>query len=101
VPQWLTIHALHMSIWGTPWAVSHNGERGNCLNEGEPAFPWAKCSVGTPLTNPPLAYLTMPTTCEGPLKFTAHADSWQQPADVVASATSAQLGECESLPFSP
>lgn len=101
VAQWVSIHALRMSIWGTPWAVSHNGERGNCLNEAEPSFPWAKCSVGAPLSRPPLAYLTMPTTCEGPLPFTVHADAWQQPGDVVASTTAAPLGECESLPFGP
>lgn len=101
VPQSLNIHALRMAIWGTPWAVSHNDERGNCLNESEPSFPWAKCSVGPPSTKAPLAYLTMPTTCEGPLPFVAQADAWQQPADVEAATSSPQLGECERLSFNP
>ena len=33
---------------GHPWAVVHNDQRGNCLNEVEPGFGWAKCSVGPP-----------------------------------------------------
>ena len=47
----------------------------------EPAFGWAKCSVGRPVEreSAPLAYLTLPTSCEQPLSFTATASSWQQP----------------------
>jgi hypothetical protein len=101
VPQWINVHALRMTIWGTPWGVSHNGERGNCLNEAEPSFPWAKCSVGPPSTKPPLAYLTMPTTCEGPLWFGARADAWQGPGEVATVAISPQLGGCEGLTFDP
>ena len=36
----------------------------------------------------PLAYLTLPTRCSGPLAFTATADSWQQPAEVSRRARS-------------
>src|SRR4051794_32701521 len=32
MPQSLDLRALKLSLWGTPWGVSHNGERGNCLN---------------------------------------------------------------------
>ncbi len=100
-PQTLNVSAFSLTVWGTPWAVSHNGERGNCLNEAEPGFPWAKCSVGSPIGRSPLAYLTLPTVCEGPLSFVAHADSWQQPAEVSAQASSAALDACEGLIFDP
>jgi hypothetical protein len=100
-PQWLDFRGMQLTLWGTPWGVSHNGERGNCLNEAEPAYPWAKCSVGSPGSLPPLAYLTLPTTCEGPLAFAVHARSWQQPGLAEARADSSPLGDCDSLTFDP
>ena len=100
-PQTLNVNAFAMTLWGTPWGVSHNGERGNCLNEAEPSFPWGKCSVGPPSGFHPLAYLTLPTTCTGPLAFAARADSWQQPATVSAAAGGPALGGCAGLVFDP
>lgn len=108
LPQALDISALDIVLWGTPWGASHNGERGDCLNEAEPAFPWAKCSVGPPAANKPLAFLTMPTRCEGPLDFTAVATSWQQPGTVSREEVNrdsfgdpAVLGSCQFLSFTP
>ncbi len=107
VSQTLGIDALALNLWGTPWAVSHNGERGNCLNETEPSFPWAKCSVGDPAKFKPQAYLSLPPQCSGPLSFTATASSWQQLGAVSASAinrTKAGAGadmHCEYLQFNP
>jgi len=106
VPQSLDFHRFDITFWGVPWGVSHNGERGNCLNEQEPGFPWAKCSVGRPAVFPPQAFLTMPTRCQGTLAFTARATSWQQPAQVSATALNrdpagdpAELGSCHLLHY--
>jgi hypothetical protein len=108
--QALDFHGLSIDLWGTPWAASHNGERGNCLNQAEPEFPWAKCSVGEPSTNAPRAYLTLPHRCSGQLAFAASADSWQQPAVVKATAvnrtdagtgTPAEMDPCTGFGFSP
>ena len=41
-------HGLTLTIWGVPWEPRHDDQRGNCLNEAEPGFGWAKCSVGRP-----------------------------------------------------
>jgi hypothetical protein len=107
IPQSLDLYGLGLELWGTPWAASHNAERGNCLNEAEPAFPWAKCSVGEPATYPPLAYVTLPGACSGPLYFTATAASWQQPAQVKAEALNRTSGgaeapmSCKGLAFTP
>ena len=104
VPAALEVRALEISIWGTPWDASHNTERGDCLNESEPAFAWSKCSVGEPLTNRPLAFLTLPTECGAPLAFTAKALSWQgeQASSEALSRDSggdpALLADCEGLP---
>jgi hypothetical protein len=107
VPQSIDFHRLEMNLWGTPWAASHNGERGDCLNETEPTFPWAKCSVGDPSLFPPQAYLSLPPKCSGALTFSATATSWQQPTPVSATAvnrtTAGQPAEmqCQHLQFNP
>jgi hypothetical protein len=99
-PQGLAIDGVTVRIWGAPWAVSHDGERGNCLKEAEPSFPWAKCSVGPPKTNKPLAFLTLPTSCASPLVFNASADSWQAPgAFVDDSSKSPPLTRCNQVNF--
>ncbi len=102
LPQLASITGLTVTIWGTPWSLLHNDERGDCLNESEPSFGWAKCSVGRPskTDNAPRAYLTLPTSCEGPLAFTATASSWQG-ASSTRTANAAALAECDSLAFEP
>jgi hypothetical protein len=108
IPQRLDFHGLDLSLWGVPWAASHNVERGNCLNEAEPTFGWCKHSVGEPEGTPPLAYVSLPAVCEGPLSFEARATSWQQPAEVSIQAlqrnskgVAVNESECGSLAFSP
>ncbi|HXR31046.1 MAG TPA: hypothetical protein VN752_07905, partial [Solirubrobacterales bacterium] len=107
IPQRLDLYGLKLSLWGTPWAASHDAERGNCLNEAEPTFPWCKRSVGEPATFSPKAYLTLPTACSGPLYFTVSATSWQQPAEVRAEAINRTSGgaeapmSCKGLVFDP
>jgi hypothetical protein len=98
--QLLSIASLHYSIWGTPWSLLHDDQRGNCLNEVEPGFGWAKCSTGRPAKNPPRAYLTMPTSCEGPLSFVARARSWQG-GSAEAGTQAPALEDCDSLDFEP
>ncbi len=107
--QKLDVYGLTMTIWGVPWAISHNGERGECLNESEPGFPFAKCPVeqGT-RPHGRFAYLTLPASCAGPIAFSIAADSWQQPGFATASALSrdssgapAGLTECALLHFEP
>lgn len=100
-PGAFDLSEVELTIWGTPWGVSHNGERGNCLNEAEPRFNWAKCSVGPPVAFAPLAYLSLPTACGTPLAFTATADSWQQSSPVSTTYEAPALGGCETLLFDP
>jgi hypothetical protein len=108
VPPGLALRGLAVTIWGTPWDASHNGERAACLNEAEPSFPWAKCSgVGEPLSSPPLAFLTLPTECGAPLAFTVRAESWSG-AEVSAEALNRDSSDqpvpiegCENLDFKP
>jgi hypothetical protein len=101
IPQLTDVSGLTLTIWGTPFSILHNAQRGNCLNEAEPSFGWAKCSPGTPSQNPPIAYLTLPTACEGPQEFRASAEAWGSGATTSAAYQLPALEECESLAFEP
>jgi hypothetical protein len=107
--QKVDLYGFTTTIWGTPWAISHNGQRGECLDEDEPEFPFAKCPVeqGT-RPHDSFAYLTLPASCGAPLAFGIAASSWQQPGLVGASALSraasgapAGLTGCDGLRFEP
>ncbi len=78
-PRGLAIDGVEVTVWGIPWAASHDSERGDCLNEAEPSFGWANCSVGPPKDNRPEPFLSLPTSCAGPLHYAVSADSWQEP----------------------
>jgi hypothetical protein len=101
--QHTDVLGLKMTIWGTPWTVSHNAERGDCLNEVEPLEPWGKCSVGRPRSHVPKAYVTLPSACGAPLLFRARAQAWQRPGTAEASYASSRDGVpyglegCETL----
>ena len=102
ISQLVDLNGITLSVWGAPWSVAHDAQRGDCLNESEPSFGWAKCSVGRPSLNPVRAYLTMPTSCDGPLTFSASASSWGEPAQADQRDFSGQtLSGCDSLPFDP
>jgi hypothetical protein len=113
-PQSFDLYGLRIVVWGFPWGISHDGLRGNCLDEAEASFPRAKCRPQSEA--PPSAYLTMPTGCEGPLAFTVAADSWQDPGAYLpdgeptvdadpawktASAAQPALSGCGAVPFAP
>ncbi|HWC09381.1 MAG TPA: hypothetical protein VG458_10050, partial [Solirubrobacterales bacterium] len=100
-PQRFDTYGFTLRLWGTPWSVAHDGQRGNCLNQREPSFPNAKCSVGQPRFNLRQAYLTLPSSCDGPLSFGVSATSWQQPGTVRAESAGPPLSACETLPFGP
>jgi hypothetical protein len=127
--QALDVSGVDLNLWGVPWAIAHDTERGNCLNEANPAdyhgelsyyetvvikgekvkkFIPATCGVGPPGEYPPKAFLTLPTECSPSLSFTATADSWQGSPKVSATATNNDtlgqpmpLSACSSLPFTP
>jgi hypothetical protein len=92
LPPLLDLTGLRLSLWGTPWMTSHDGERGNCLNEAEPSFPWAKCQVQNSQSSREVAYLSLPARCAPTLPFTATTTSWQGAGSVSAQASSRDPG---------
>lgn len=105
VPQLVDLSGLTLTLWGSPWSLLHDTQRGNCLNEAEPVLlGWAKCSVGRPANSEdaPRAYLTMPTACEKPMSFTAVATSWSQPSPPSRTVEEASpLKGCNQPAFEP
>jgi hypothetical protein len=127
--QALDVSGIDLNLWGVPWATAHDSERGNCLNEADPAAYHGElssieiyerdgkkyerlipgtCGVGPTDEYPPKAFLTLPTECSPQLSFTVKADSWQAPAEVSSTARNENtlgqavpLSACASLPFTP
>jgi hypothetical protein len=64
-----------LTLWGVPADPSHDTLRGRCLTENIGAASLRSCPSGVP----PKPYLTLPTSCMGPLPFSIVADSWASP----------------------
>jgi hypothetical protein len=124
--QALDVSGVDLHLWGVPWDMTHDAERGSCLNEEDPVsyhgtvsywevvqlgegerknkkgeeekFIPGTCSPGAPSGYPPKAFLTLPTECSNSLSFTASATSWHGGSKASASATNNNtLGQPEPL----
>ena len=106
--QGLDVSALAITLWGVPWdethqvpfQYTHEGLRGDCLNEGNPADPYGvptaftadsvklgSCAIGPPgfLAAFAKSYVTLPPApCAEALGVDAIATSWQGDADTRA-----------------
>jgi len=112
IPRSLGISGLTVTQWGNPWLARHDSQRGDCLNEvdpaaghgeeatlesetGSPPTPYmpGTCSTGNPAAFPPLAYLTLPIACE-PAVSGVLAGAWEGGGSSTASQTT-QVTGCE------
>jgi hypothetical protein len=103
ISQQVSINALRIALWGAPRAASHNEERGECLNEVEPAAPWSYACLARPR---PQAYLTLPSACRQAIVYGVSASSWQGSATTARRVfTHFNEGEaqtlegCDAIPF--
>jgi hypothetical protein len=104
IPQAATFIDSQTTFWGVPGAASHNNSRGwNCLGgRDDPHLP--PCA---PLgQEDPAPFLTLPTSCTGPLSTVLETDSWKEegvfhafPQNPLAPLPA--LDGCNDLPFSP
>jgi hypothetical protein len=91
-----------LTFWGTPGNPSHDNSRGwGCLEatRGGKGFPCSPLAAHEP---PP--FLTLPTTCAGPMQSSVNVDSWLEPLVPVPGASNEPmqtLDGCGRLPFSP
>ena len=96
------ILGVSATLWGNPSDPSHDAVRGKCF-EGEGSK--GLCPV-TPNTVP---FLSLPTSCSGPLLTTLSTDSWQEPGNFVQSGflshtpagDPAGVTGCGKLDFTP
>jgi hypothetical protein len=95
------IQSIEARVWGLPALPIHDPER-FCVQ--------AEASVeGCSSDSAPVPFLTLPSSCAGPLKWTLSVDSVAEP-EVLQSASAESLGAggvprglvgCAKLPFSP
>ena len=106
-PQFFDVTAVKVEMWGVPWSPAHDGQRGNCLKEEDPDHPYAKCQIEARPPHATMPYLTMPTDCLAPLRYTVRATSWEgdsATASVLsrdAEGKVAPLQGCDQVLFEP
>ncbi len=103
VSQTIGFLSSKVTLWGVPGAGVHDSRRGwECLEERQ-----SSCSAD--VSKPP-PFVSLPTSCTGPLHTTVQADSWEDPHPSLAQLgerplfdedTLAGLGGCNQLQFNP
>ena len=84
--------AIRLELWGVPADPSHDAVRGRCLNGEETG-----CESLSPS-----AFLTLPTSCAGPLQTTLQGNSRQEPSVFLAESLAIPaFADCQRLPFAP
>ncbi len=105
VTQAVAFLSSEVTVWGVPGDPSHDSVRGyGCLLEAEGAKTHSPCR---PLEqNDPPPFLTLPTSCTGPLSTSVVGDSWKEPKPEAEQQSfpgepMPALDGCNRLPFSP
>jgi hypothetical protein len=115
VPEALELFALKVQLWGDPASTAHDGLRGVCgvysatLSSGDvSAFQFeSKSGASCPVASSTRSFLTLPTSCEGPLVSFYGALSWEDDVDFGFGLTHdnggnpQSLAGCGTLAFSP
>jgi hypothetical protein len=94
-----------VTFWGVPGAASHNASRGWACVGGdyyvrEGQTEGEACEGGEASPRP---FLTMPTSCTGPLQSSVEVDSWNEPKPEgegqIAKTAMPSMDGCDDLPF--
>jgi hypothetical protein len=101
--QGLPVIGTSLTLWGVPADPSHDEERGSCLQ----LFGGPNGEL-CPSEAPVRPFLSMPTSCSGPLATTLHANAWGEPEFKTASFQSHDSADnpvgvdgCDRLSFTP
>ena len=71
------VEASQVTFWGVPADPRHNSQRGwACLEPFAIDFSEACTAPSNPVLSP---FLTLPTSCGGPLEASVSGDSWEEP----------------------
>ena len=107
IPETITFLGATVTFWGVPGDPRHDGQRGwSCIYDGHYIALEESLPPCTPLreTQPYKPFLSLPTSCTGPLETWAEADSWKEPLVRVrqdALLAPAGMVACNHLPSSP
>ena len=86
-----------VTLWGVPGDPLHDHQRGyDCLYEK------SSCKLVEEATPPP--FLSLPTSCTGPLQASVNVNSWAEREHVLSYGMSEPppaMGGCNHLPFAP
>jgi hypothetical protein len=101
IPSSLPMTQGRLTLWGVPADPAHNRERGPCW--GSSGYEQDKPEGGEcPVTGAVLPFLSLPTSCTGPLQFSARVDSYEDPGVFSeARTTTPALTGCDKLAFAP
>jgi hypothetical protein len=91
--------SVAVTLWGVPGDSAHNPQRGaECLGP----FGCGAGSGGEEAS--PSPFLSMPTSCTGPLQASVQTNSWTDPGDLLSVGLAEPvpgMDGCNHLPFSP
>jgi hypothetical protein len=95
-----------VTFWGVPGSASHDAQRGwGCLDGARHVGNGELVAPCTPSeTHNPPAFLSLPTSCTGPLQSSVDADSWAQEgvfSPAVPALVEPSLDGCNQLRFTP
>jgi hypothetical protein len=99
--QFDSIYGASVTLWGDPSAESHDSEREECT---PPVGGSGGCHTGAKVERVERPFLTLPTSCTGPVTASLSADSWQEPGIWTAAKESLPLPGmegCARLSFTP
>jgi hypothetical protein len=102
IPQNAGLEGVQLTFWGVPGDPRHDNLRGEQCILAQYG-PGHRPCLALNAIHPP-SFLTMPTSCTGPLQSTGEADSWNEPNNRVHVPTTEPLQAmdgCNRLPFSP
>jgi hypothetical protein len=101
VPDAFAMTEGRLTLWGVPADPGHDAERGACW--GSSGYFNGKAEGGEcPDSGVSLPFLSLPTSCSGPLQFSARVDSYEQPGVYSeATASTPTLTGCDKLAFAP
>ncbi len=102
ITQTASFLSSEVTFWGVPGDPRHDNQRGwGCMYGARGIEPHAPCN---PLGDQhPQPFLSMPTSCTGPLHTTVEADSWADAGsfESLPGETMQALDGCNRLPFDP
>jgi hypothetical protein len=105
INQTASLSSARVTTWGVPADPRHDLSRGwACMEEARGEHPTERAPCRPSAAIQPPAFLTLPTSCAGPLQASVEASSWLNPhsfATFLPSEPLPALDSCNQVPFAP